>query len=366
MIKRYLPKSTEELIHWYERYISPLSLIVGFIADNLFLTRRVDLWQTNALLSFYLVLSAAGMLFLNAVEEGKLRGRRYLAVAPFVPIVIQFAFGGLFSGYLSLYSRSAAFAGSWVFVIVVAILLVGNERFRRLYVRVPFQISLYFIVLFSFFIFYLPVLFHRIGVEMFLAGGMLSLVILAAFLVALGKVAPRRMKESLTPAARAVALIFLVFNILYFTNLIPPLPLALRSAGVYHEVARVDGQYRLSGEEVPWYESFLNYNTIFHRAPGDTAYVFTAVFAPTGLSTTVVHEWQHYDAATSSWLTVSRLSFTISGGRDGGYRAYSAKDDPATGPWRVNVLTPDGRIIAQVAFTVVDATSTPELVEKLE
>jgi len=366
VIRRYLPRNTEELILWYERYISPLSLIVGFIADNLFLTRRVDLWQTNALLFFYLALSAGGILLLNAIEEGKLQKQWALAIAPFIPVVVQFAFGGLFSAFLSLYSRSAAFAGSWVFVIVVAALLVGNERFRKLYVRVPFQVSLYFLVLFSFFIFYLPVIFHRIGVEMFLAGGAVSLVLLAAFLVALGKVAPRRMRESLTPSARAVALIFIAFNVLYFTNLIPPLPLALRSAGVYHNVARVDGQYRLSGEEVPWYESFLNYNTVFHRAAGETAYVYTAIFAPTGLSTDIIHEWQRYDATTTSWVAVSRLSFTIAGGRDGGYRAYSAIDDPVAGPWRVNVLTPDGRIIAQVSFTVVDATMTPPLVEKLE
>ena len=34
MIRKYFPKSTEELILWYERYVAPGSLLAGFIADN--------------------------------------------------------------------------------------------------------------------------------------------------------------------------------------------------------------------------------------------------------------------------------------------------------------------------------------------
>lgn len=366
MIKKYLPKSTEELIRWYERYISPLSLIGGYIADNLVLLRRVDLWQTNALFFFYLSVAAAGIFFLNAIEAGRIRHPWAIAVTPFVPVVVQFAFGGLFSGYLSLYSRSAAFASAWVFVLIVAVLLIGNERFRKLYIRLPFQIALYFLVLFSFFIFYLPVVFHQIGTVMFLVSGVVSLSAIAVLLILLGRVTPARMRESLTSAARSIAIIYVVFNILYFTNLIPPLPLALRTAGVYHSVTRGNGNYLLDGEAVPWYESFLRYNTVFHRIPGATVYVFSAVFAPSGLSTPITHEWQRYDTTSKNWITVNRVSFTISGGRDGGYRAYSTKNDPAAGSWRVNVLMSDGRIIGRISFSVVDASTPPPLLRSVE
>ena len=61
VIRRYLPKDVEELVHWYERYISPLSLVAGFLADNFILLRRVDLWRSNALLFSYLIVAAAGI-----------------------------------------------------------------------------------------------------------------------------------------------------------------------------------------------------------------------------------------------------------------------------------------------------------------
>ena len=45
MIKRYLPKNTVDLVWWYERFISLFALVAGFIIDNLFLLRRIDVLQ---------------------------------------------------------------------------------------------------------------------------------------------------------------------------------------------------------------------------------------------------------------------------------------------------------------------------------
>lgn len=361
--RRFLPKDTQELVRWYERYISPLALIGGFIADNLILLRRVDLWTTNALLGSYLVIAAASILFLNAAEEGKVRRTWLLKIVPFIPVVMQFSIGGLFSGYLSLYSRSAAFAGSWVFVTAVALLLLGNERFIRLYYRLAFQVSLYFFVLYSFFIFFLPVVFHRIGFDMFLYAGVASVTLTAALMFLLSRVSPQRLRAGLSRIAQVVVSTFILFNLLYVGNLIPPLPLALKAGGLYHSVVREpDGTYSLTGEEVPWYEAYLRYNLVFHKVPGESAYVFTAIFAPTDLTTVIIHEWQHYDVGTGSWKTVADIPFEITGGRDGGYRGYSGKYDPEPGKWRVNVQTPSGQLITRISFTVEEASSSPALI----
>ena len=354
MIRRYLPKNVEELVHWYERYVSPLSLVAGFISDNLFLTRRVDLWTTNALLSFYLVVSAGGIVLLNRIESSRVLVRRLLSFAPIVPLVIQFAFGGLFSGFLSLYSRSAGDIISWIFVAIVAVLLIGNERFSRLYVRVPFQIAILFTTLFAFLIFFLPVVFHRIGEGMFIASGLSALAIASLFIILLMRLVPETRKH-LTTTARAIAVIYIVFNILYFTNAIPPLPLALKDAGVYHNVVHdtVAGQYLLQGELFPWYERFLPIPSVFREAPGESAFVYTSIFAPSGLSTLVVDQWQWYDPAQKSWTTEASIAYQIQGGRDGGYEGYSEYPSPQEGKWRVNVLTGYGQLIGRVSFTVV-------------
>jgi hypothetical protein len=366
MIRRYFPQNIKELVHWYERYVSPLSLVAGFISDNLFLTRRVDLWTTDALFLFYLCVSSTGIVLINRIEAGRVRHKLLVDAAPIIPIVIQFAFGGLFSGFLSLYSRSAAYATSWIFVILVAALLLGNERLSRFYVRVPVQIGIFFTTVFSFLIFFLPVIFHQIGPWMFMGSGVTALVVVATFIMALMRLVPETRKD-LTTVARTIAVIYVVFNIFYFTNVIPPLPLALKDAGVYHDVTHeVDGTYDLSGEPLPWYESFLRYNTVFHATSGDSAYVYSAIFAPSGLSTIILHEWQRYDATSKQWVTTDTLRFPIEGGRDGGYRGYSIKTNITPGQWRVNVITQYGQLIGRISFSVESTASPVPLVDSTQ
>ncbi|MDP2648861.1 MAG: DUF2914 domain-containing protein [bacterium] len=358
-----LPKSVEELAEWYMRYVSPLSLIAGFIADNLFLAKRVDILLTNVLLFSYLVIAALGILLINLIQTGRLRHPLYLKALPLLPVVAQFAFGGLFSAYLSLYWRSAAVSVSWIFVVALVVLILGNERFAHFYARFSVQISLYFTVLFSFLIFFLPVIFHQIGPWMFLLSGVVALAVISAFLRGLFKLMPE-MRERRTKALRAIAAIYVVFNILYFTGAIPPLPLALKYAGVYHGVERTQsGSYALSGEPIPWYNVFARYNTVFHAVSGDTAYVYTSIFAPSGLSTVILHEWQRYDETAGKWVTVAKIGFPIYGGRDGGYRGYSLKSNIAPGEWRVDVVTQYGQLIGRVAFTVESAPETPALID---
>lgn len=364
MARPRLPRSVEELVHWYERYISPISLVAGFLADNYILLRRVDLWTSNALLFFYLTLAAAGIVLINLIETGRLRAKWILAAAPAIPIVVQFSFGGLFSGYLSLYSRSAAYAVSWIFILVLAALLLGNERFLRLYRRFTFQIGLYFTVLFSFLIFFLPVVFRAIGPAMFVISGVVSLCLIALFVRMLGFLMPELMKREQTSITRSIAIIFVVFNVLYFSNAIPPLPLALKDAGVFHSVARyADGTYLLTEEPRQWWNILERYNTTFRQSPGGSAVVWSAIFAPSGLSTVILHQWQYYDETSRSWMTTNTEQFPILGGRDGGYRGYSIKDDLAEGTWRVNVITQYAQIIGRISFTVVDVATPVAVVE---
>lgn len=361
-----LPKNVEELAQWYMRYISPISLVAALLLDYFVLLRRVDLWTGNLLLLFYLSLAASCITILNLIETGRLKNPWLIKITPLIPVVAQFAFGGLFTAYFSLYSRSAAVELTWIFIAILAILLVGNERFVRFYMRFTFQVSMFFAVLFSFLIFFLPVVFKQIGPYMFVVSGIVSLLLITAFFHLLAYLVPERAKAARTNVARAIAIIFLTFNLFYFSGVIPPLPLALKEGGVYHRVVREGSDYRLSYEPLRWYEAYLRYNTVYHRAPGEPVYVFSAVFAPSGLSTTIFHEWQHYDEAADEWRTDETIPFEIVGGREGGYRGYSIKTEPSPGKWRLNVLTRYGHVIGRVSFSVVATSSAAVLAEKVE
>ncbi len=359
-----MPKNVEELANWYMRYVSPLALVAGFLADNYILLRRVDLWTSNALLFSYLFLAALCIVVMNLITTGRLRWKWLLTVTPLIPVVAQFAFGGLFSGYLSLYSRSATFAASWIFVVLVAALLIGNERFVKLYMRFSFQISMFFAVLFTFLIFFLPVTLHRVGPYMFLLSGATSVLLIVLFLRFVGFLMPEILERERTRTARSIAGIFVLLNVLYFSNAIPPLPLALKDAGIYHAVIlSKEGTYRLFAEPTPWYDEYLPTKKTFHYAAGEDAYLFSAVFAPTGISTTILHEWQRYDADAGRWVTHSTIKFPIVGGRDGGHRGYSFIKDISAGKWRVNVITQYGQLIGRIAFTVVEVPASVPVVE---
>ena len=368
MTARYLPKNSQELMRVYERYISPLALIAGFLADNFILLKRVDLLQTNLLLFFYLFITALGIITVQLIETGRVREERKANSLPLVLIAMQFSFGGLFSGYLSLYSRSASLAVSWIFIAIIAVLLFGNERFMRLYSRFTFQISMYFAVLFSFLIFFLPVVLHRIGPMIFILSGVLSVLGIMLFLFVLDRAVPEVVRKDISLVSAIIVVIFCFFNLLYFANIIPPLPLALKDAGVYHSIIhQTGGDYQLFAEPVPWYEYYiLNYNTQYHATVGEGVYVYSAIFAPTGLSTGILHQWQYYDGASRSWITADTLRFDIQGGRDGGYRGYSFKSSPAPGSWRVNVITEYGQLIGRISFTVVPASTMVPLVDVVQ
>jgi len=61
------------------------------------------------------------------------------------------------------------------------------------------------------------------------------------------------------------------------------------------------------------------------------------------------------------WSTQSTVTFSISGGRDGGYRAYTVKSNPRPGNWRVDIESEDGRLIGRIRFDVVSAAEVPDL-----
>ncbi len=365
MIRRYLPESIEELILWYERRVAPFALLVGFLIDNVFF-RAVNLWTATTAFILYLLLALVGIFLLNLVEMGRVKNAFVLKSAQFLPVIVQFAFGAIFSGFFVLYSQSATIGASWLSVVILALLLIGNERFRRRYRKFPFQVGILFFTIFGFLIFFVPLVIKRIGPEIFLASAVVSVIFIALYIYGMRRMMPELVTPNLIPITRTIAGILIIFNVLYFTNAIPPLPLALKDAGIYHSVKREStGNYTLLVESVAWYEAYLPFNTRFHTKAGggESAYAYSAIFAPSGLSTIILHEWQRYDTATEEWVTTDTLRFPIVGGRDGGYRGYSIKTGITPGKWRVNVITQYGQLIGRISFTVIDVPAPPLLEE---
>ena len=141
----------------YERHISTGALAFGFVFDFFTLT-RIDKLYDNLVLFFYLFVVGLGIFLFNYVESKESRGKLYQNIHAFLPVVVQFAFGGLFSGISIFYLRSATFSINILFMALLFGLLIGNEFFREKYKRLTFQLTVFYFVLYSYLIFSLPVL----------------------------------------------------------------------------------------------------------------------------------------------------------------------------------------------------------------
>src|SRR5262249_44862412 len=127
-------------------------------------------------------------------------------------------------------------------------MLIGNEVFRQYHSRLAFNCTLLFLAMFSYTIFMVPVFTGTMGRPTFMFSGVLAVIGFLLVLFILRTVG----RERLLNAWRAIVLgavgVFASINIFYFTNILPPLPLALSHAGVFHSVVKDGDVYRAVAE----------------------------------------------------------------------------------------------------------------------
>ena len=350
--------------NWYARFERPfssISLIGGFVFDAVTLT-RVDMFWENFWVVAHLAIVTICALIINLVENEGEAEKNPEKLHFWLVNVMQFFFGGIFSTFLVFYFRSGTITTSWPFLVILAAAFVANERLKRHYARFTFHVSLLFLSYYLFAIYLMPILFHQISTPIFLLSGVVSLAAISILLLILRKFSRERFKGNSIWIVRAcVAAIVIGVNVLYFYDLIPPLPLSLKDAGIYQSlIVNGPGQYTVGHESQGWF-GFFDWSQTVHIVPGDPLFAYTAVFSPTSLNIQIIHEWQYYDPATNSWVTRGRIPLAVTGGGDGGYRTFSMEPAMTAGAWRLNVKTPHGQVIGQLRFDVVTATSEPAL-----
>ncbi len=344
-------------------FSKPIVPVVCFLAgvtyDTLTLT-RIDRLLDNLVLFIYLLL--LGLLIVLTGRQGVKRSpdqglSAELALAAhwvsrmraYYPMAIQFLLGSLFSAYAVFYSQSATLTGTAVFFSLLVVLLVVNEFLRNQLSSLRLLVSLYALVSFAFFTFFLPVMTGYMNVAVFLVGAVLSAAMTFRVVQLIYRNNPDRSRlDAVGVTAPAFALIGILVGF-YFLNWIPPVPLSLKYGGIYHEVKKAGERFELSFDK-RWYQFWKRSDTAF---PADEPiYCFSAVFAPVDLNTTIYHHWYFRANSSRPYTHADRIPLKISGGRAGGYRAYSFKQRLDPGDWRVDVETEDGRIIGRIAVTV--------------
>src|SRR5580765_7616329 len=276
-------------------------------------------------------------------------------------LVFHFCLGTLMNLYSIFFLISASVFSSIAFVVILfgAILLNELHAVRR---GLDVKVALYVLCIFCFWSLLIPILLHSISRLTFLLSFAATLAVLAYFVAALRRrIGRTHLLMRLVMPGVAVSVLFLL---MYWVGLIPPVPIAARMLGVYHRVERAGDEFRLFYEPSRW-RPWQSDDRRFVAEPGDVVNVFFAIVAPTRFDDTVFVRWSFLDH-TSSWKDSDRIPIRIAGGREEGFRGVATKENYTPGVWRAIVETRDGREIARLRFKITKGEPDAERVFKTE
>lgn len=269
----------------------------------------------------------------------------------------HFMLGTLLNIYTLFYFKSASLGVSLLFLAALAGIIAVNELKPFKDSGTLLRMSLFSLCLVSYFTYLVPMLLGHLGVLPFLGSiaGASGCVFLLKW-----RLNARMPDQRLVVRRRVVypfAAVAGLFTVLYFAKVIPPVPLALSEIGIYHDVARVGDHFELTSTRPAW-KFWQRGDQTFLARPGDAIYCWVAVFAPTRFTERLQVRWLRREPG--GWAESDTIPLPIAGGRDGGWRGFTAKANYTPGPWRVEIITSDGRELGRIDFTVVpDASTAP-------
>lgn len=341
-----------------ERKLFFVAFIAGFVWDWL-TVKFIGLTEISILLGIYLGVIAFSIILHNKLLSKTKLGFVGSKLAVFLPYLIQFLFGTLFNAAFIFYSESADLYSNWPFILFLIILPFVNEIFRQHHNILAFQIVMLFLASFLYSVFTLPIFIGEMSTRVFILGGTMGFFFILFIMSVLSKVSKERFLYRHKTMTFGVVSLFGLFNFLYFSNIIPPIPLALKNAGIYHSLQKIGNDYHVTYE--PSTDFWSKEKRTIHLLPNDTVYVFSSVFAPAKVSVPIIHEWWKFDEINKNWILDDEIEFPIIGGRKDGYRGYSFKNDPEVGKWRVYISTEKNKRLGHISFEVKRVYQEPHL-----
>ena len=355
-INQYKNKFLDFYQH-HEVLVSITVFCLGFIFDLLTLGRIDDLLNLLQQ-ALYLVLLGGLLICEIRIATGtlKLTGKKQ-RLWEYHNLVVHFLFGSLLSAYTIFYYTSASALTSFIFIILLAGLMLANEIPKIQNLGLPVRVILYSICMLSYFAFFYPILLGHVGAGPFWLGFLSSLGVL----IFIWKFNFKGM-EHLTLLRKHVFIPALVIHLFflagYYLSFIPPVPVALKKIGIYYSVEKQDGKY-LGVHLRPAWQFWHNGSQDFLARPGDKVNVLLSIFSPTRFEDRIFLRW-YFDHSDRGWVLEDTIPLKILGGRDEGFRGFGTKQYFHPGDWRVIVETSDGREVGRINLNIISDTSQEE------
>lgn len=281
----------------------------------------------------------------------------------------QFLLGTLLNVYAFFYFKSASLLSSIVFMLVVGGLLVANDFVKLKDHQITLKLVLYFLCITSFWLYVVPMMIGYVGIVSFI----LALVVSNGFIYAIYGIAGRTAtdKGASMEAKRSIQKkilgsgygVLTAFALFYALAIIPPVPLSLQYMGIFHEVRKENGEFILSHSR-PFWKFWQNGDQTFLARPGDSVVAFVRVFAPRGFQDQLFVRWML--DTPRGWEKQDLIPITVNGGREEGFRGYTAKANYQPGLYRVQIVTTDGREVGRISLSIKpDESTEPRVYQEL-
>lgn len=339
----------------YSRFEAPAFFTAGFLFDVLTVT-RIDNWIQISKHVFFLV-SLGWFLILQhkSMNPQWIPPKILNKLWPHQIRVSHFLFGNLLSAFVIFYFKSASLSKSGIFLGLVVLVMLLNEvpKVRALGLR--FRLALFSFCLASFFIYFYPLMAGFLSPFLFILAVFTATLITGFFIYRFSKSDPdpRAFQEQFGIPVLAVQFLLVMA---YFFKVIPPVPLYVSFAGIYHRVEKTGDEVTLYSLR-PWYRFWSHGDVTFESRDSEPVYCYVRVFAPAQFSHQVILHWQLYNEKLKRFETQDRIPMQIAGGRQEGFRGYTYKSNFQSGRWRVEIETEDERAIGDLSFTINRDTS---------
>lgn len=346
--------------HWLT-----VAFCLGFATDYVLLN-RIDDKLDNLVLFFYVVLASVSIVLFYVGVAEKVSPKLVLFLKRMMPILMQYSFGGLLSGMLIFYGRSGDLLVSAPFLFLIISVILANELVKKRSDRLLYNLIVYFIGVFSYLVLVIPVLTGQMGDIVFVSSGLVAIGIIFLLMKALSLVIPHYLVLEKRMIIFSIGCLYILFNTLYFLNIIPPIPLSLTELSIYQGVEKTStGGYRITKTNDAWLQNIPLLPNVFNPIKGQGAYCFARVYAPTSLTTEIVHRWEYHDSE-KGWVTVFTTPYQITGENKNGYRGYTTSKNIQSGKWRCSVETVRGQVLGRETFTVNTTAAPTSLVTVVE
>jgi hypothetical protein len=346
----------------YEQIIPALFFSLGFIFD-LFTLGEIDDLSNIFTLGVYLFLATSILVieYLNLekpISKSGIKAKLMLSIFEYKNDIFHFLTGSLLSAFTLFYFKSGSVSNSFFFFLIMISLLLLNEIEIFQKRGLIMKSSVYMLCFISYLIYLVPIIFGEASSVIFYSSIVcaISFSVLANYLLTKhNSLKSQNIRQLLIPQIS----ISLIFICLYFVKVLPPIPLSLKTIGIYHEVKKLNGEY-VTKDMRPWYQFWNQTDEDFQARPGDKIYVFTKIFSPGNFSSKVYLHW--LKDGENGFKTSDKIALNVTGGRKEGFRGYAYKSNYTEGNWQVRVETGDGLEIGRINFSIKnDSTNSKRI-----